>query len=70
MRGSSLVAQTAPANLKGTAFGFFNLVSGIAMLFASVVAGMLWEGFGAAGTFHAGAAFSVLAAILILARRP
>lgn len=65
-----MVAQTAPANLKGTAFGFFNLVSGIAMLVASVVAGMLWEGFGAAATFYAGAAFSVLAAILILGRRP
>lgn len=64
-----MVAHTAPPDLKGTAFGFFNLVSGIAMLLASVVAGILWEALGAAATFHAGAAFSVLAAILVLGRK-
>lgn len=63
-----MVAQAAPPDLKGTAFGMFNLVSGIAMLAASVVAGVLWQRVGAAATFHAGAAFSVLAAILIMAR--
>jgi MFS family permease len=63
-----MVAQTAPANLKGTAFGLFNLVTGIAMLAASVVAGVLWERIGAAATFYAGAAFSVLAAVLIVGR--
>ena len=61
-----MVAHTAPANLKGTAFGFFNLATGIATLFASVVAGLLWEQFGAAATFSSGAAFSVLAAALIV----
>jgi predicted MFS family arabinose efflux permease len=65
-----MVAQSAPANLKGTAFGLFNLVTGFAMLAASVVAGLLWERIGAAATFYAGAAFSVLAAILIAGRRP
>jgi MFS family permease len=63
-----MVAHTAPANLKGTAFGFFNLVSWIAMLLASVVAGALWERSGPATTFYAGAAFSVIAAALILGR--
>jgi MFS family permease len=65
-----MVAQAAPASLKGTAFGLFNLVAGIAMLAASVIAGLLWEHSGAAATFYAGAAFSVLAAMLIAARRP
>jgi predicted MFS family arabinose efflux permease len=63
-----MVAQAAPPDLKGTAFGMFNLVSGIALLAASVVAGVLWERVGAAATFYAGAAFSVLAAILIMLR--
>jgi MFS family permease len=61
-----MVAQTAPARLKGTAFGFFNLVSGFAMLLASVAAGLLWERYGAAATFYAGAGCSVLAAALIM----
>jgi MFS family permease len=64
-----MVAHTAPANLKGTAFGFFNLVSGIAILFASVVAGVLWERFGAAATFYSGVLFSVVAAVLVIGRR-
>jgi MFS family permease len=63
-----MVAQSAPASLKGTAFGLFNLVAGVAMLAASVVAGVLWERVGAAATFYAGAAFSVLAAVLIAGR--
>jgi MFS family permease len=63
-----MVAHAAPPELKGTAFGFFNLVSGIAMLVASTVAGVLWERHGAAATFYAGAAFSVLAAVLIVGR--
>jgi MFS family permease len=64
-----MVAQSAPASLKGTAFGLFNLVAGMAMLAASVVAGVLWERVGAAATFYAGAAFSVLAAVLIAGRQ-
>jgi MFS family permease len=65
---AAMVAHTAPPTLKGTAFGFFNLVSGIAMLFASTIAGALWEQLGAATTFYAGAIFSAIAAILILGR--
>nr|MCU0952990.1 MFS transporter [Burkholderiaceae bacterium] len=47
---ATMVADTAPADLRGTAFGVFNLVSGVAMLAASVIAGLLWDRFGAAFT--------------------
>lgn len=58
---AAMVADTAPADLRGTGYGFFNLVSGIAMLAASVVAGLLWDRLGASVTFQAGAAFCVMA---------
>ena len=58
---ATMVADTAPEDLRGTAFGFFNLVSGGAMLLASALAGLLWDGFGASATFCAGAVFSTLA---------
>jgi len=58
---SALVADTAPAPLRGTAFGVFHLVSGVALLAASVLAGWLWSERGAAGTFYAGAAFTATA---------
>ncbi|MEQ1636556.1 MAG: MFS transporter [Methylococcales bacterium] len=60
---AAMVADTAPADLRGTAYGFFNLISGIAMLLASGLAGFLWEGFGAVMTFYAGAAFCGLALV-------
>jgi MFS family permease len=66
---SKLVADTAPAMLRGTAFGIFNLVSGGALLLASVIAGALWSAFGAPATFLAGAAFAAVAAIGLFARR-
>ncbi len=66
---SKLVADTAPAPLRGTAFGIFNLVSGVALLLASVIAGMLWQRVGVAATFFAGAGFATAAAIGILAYR-
>ena len=65
---ATMVADTAPAHLRGTAFGFFNLASGIAMLIASVLAGLLWDRLGAGVTFYAGAMFS-LAALLMLTLR-
>jgi MFS family permease len=67
---SKLVADTAPADLRGTAFGLFNLVSGIALLLASVIAGSLWSTFGAPATFLAGAVFAMLAATGLLIYRP
>lgn len=66
---ATMVADTAPADLRGTAYGFFNLMSGIAMLLASGVAGWLWDSLGASFTFHAGAAFCVIA-LTVLAWRP
>jgi len=56
---AALVADTAPPELRGTAFGLFNLASGVAMLVASLVAGMLWDIYGPVATFLAGAAFTV-----------
>ena len=58
---ATMVADTAPEDLRGTAYGFFNLVSGLAMLLASLLAGLLWDRFGASFTFYAGTMFCVLA---------
>jgi MFS family permease len=67
---ATMVAGAAPGHLRGTAFGFFNLASGIAMLAASLLAGALWDALGAAATFYAGAAFcGITLAVLALARR-
>jgi MFS family permease len=63
---ATMVAETAPADLRGTAYGFFNLVSGLALLIASTVAGLLWDRFGASFTFVAGASFSALALAAIV----
>lgn len=48
---ATMVADTTPTDLRGTAYGFFNLISGVVMLFASVVAGFLWDYLGASFTF-------------------
>jgi len=58
---SAMVADAAPQKLRGTAFGVFHFVSGVALLAASVLAGWLWSAFGAAWTFYAGAAFTAVA---------
>ncbi|MCY1398626.1 multidrug resistance protein [compost metagenome] len=65
---ASLVADTTPAELKGTAFGLFNLVSGIALLLASVIAGGLWQRYGAGATFYAGACFATASLCLLLSK--
>jgi MFS family permease len=62
---SAMVADTAPAELRGTAFGMFNLVSGLALLVASIVAGALWEIAGPEGTFLTGAAFAAVALVVL-----
>ncbi|WP_316347040.1 MFS transporter [Desulfuromonas acetoxidans] len=67
---SKLVADTAPSELLGTAFGVFNLVSGGVLLLASVIAGSLWSIYGASATFIAGASFAALAALGLLFYRP
>jgi MFS family permease len=58
---ATLVADVSPPELRGTAFGFFNLLTGLAMLAASVIAGALWDATGPKGTFLAGACFAFLA---------
>ena len=63
---AAMVADTAPPDLRGTAFGFFNLTSGVALLLASSIAGWLWDRFGAEATFLAGASFAGIALILLL----
>lgn len=60
---ASMIAQTAPADLRGTAFGFFNLGCGIAILVASITAGFVWQTYGAAMTFYTGAGFCLLALV-------
>jgi MFS family permease len=62
---ATMVADTAPADLRGTAFGFFNLVSGLALLVASALAGLLWDRFGAAAPFEAGALLGLVALALV-----
>jgi MFS family permease len=63
---AALIADTAPDSLRGTAFGVFNLVSGLALLVASVVAGELWDRFGSGATFLAGALFATLALLTMI----
>lgn len=68
---AKLVADTVPGHLRGTGFGIFHLVSGGALLLASVIAGALWSAVGPSATFVAGAAFAAVAAIgLVTVRRP
>ena len=65
---AALIVDAAPANLRGTAFGLFNLASGITLLAANSVAGVIWASQGAAATFLAGAAFAATAVILLAVR--
>jgi MFS family permease len=67
---AAMVAGAAPAHLRGTAFGVFNLASGIALLVASALAGWLWDAYGPAFTFGSGAVLTTLALAGLFARRP
>jgi len=66
---AAMVADTAPADLRGTAFGFFNLLSGVAMLASSVIAGLLWDRLGSSFTFYAGAGFAAMTLAGLIALR-
>lgn len=63
---AALITDTAPTELRGTAFGMFNLVTGLALFTASVVAGALWKALGPEGTFLAGSTFTVAALVELL----
>ena len=65
---AAMIADSAPAHLRGTAFGLFNLLTGVALLAASVVAGLLWDGAGFQATFLVGAGFAgaTLAGLILL----
>lgn len=65
---ATMVADTSPIDLRGTAYGFFNLASGLMMFVASVLAGYLWDKFGPASTFYMGAVFCVTALIGLIFR--
>lgn len=65
---AAMVAATTPAELRGTAFGLFNLVSGVALLVASTAAGLLWELRGPTATFLAGAGCCGVALLLLVLR--
>jgi MFS family permease len=58
---ATLVADTSPPELRGTAYGIFNLLVGLALLVASILAGALWDSIGSSGTFLAGALFTAFA---------
>lgn len=66
---ATLIADTAPENLRGTAFGLFNLVSGACLLIASVLAGWLWETSGSQWTFTTGAVLAAASLLLLLIRK-
>jgi predicted MFS family arabinose efflux permease len=65
---ATMVADAAPADLRGTAYGFFNLMSGLSMLVSSGVAGWLWDSHGAAATFYGGAVFATITLAGLLVR--
>jgi MFS family permease len=58
---AAVVADAAPPDRRGTAFGVFNFISGLAALLSSLVAGALWQWQGPSATFWAGAAFAGVA---------
>jgi predicted MFS family arabinose efflux permease len=66
---AAMVADTASPERRGSAYGMFNLVCGVAMLLASAIAGVLWERIGPAATFIGGAGFALLT-LLVMLRRP
>lgn len=66
---AAMVAEAAPAELRGTAYGVFNLVAGVAMLVSSALAGLLWDRLGSAFTFAAGAGFAALTLAVLGAMR-
>lgn len=65
---AKLIADRAPEELRGSAFGLFNFATGLALLAASVIAGLLWDQLGSDATFIAGGLLALAAGGLALAR--
>jgi MFS family permease len=63
---AAMIADVSPADLRGTAYGFFNLACGVALLIASMLAGIVWEQFGAPFTFYVGAMCGACAITLVV----
>ncbi len=63
---AKLVARVAPPALRGSAFGLYNLVTGVASLFASIIAGLLWEYAGSAATFLFGASLATISGLMLV----
>jgi MFS family permease len=66
---AKLVAEHSPDELRGSAFGLFNIATGLVLLVASVVAGLLWTAFGSTAPFLAGAAIAAVAAAMVVVAR-
>jgi MFS family permease len=60
------IAEISPRDLKGTMLGLHSTIVGVALLPASLIAGLLWDGFGAPTTFIFGSGMSLLAALTLL----
>ena len=67
---AAIVADASSPRLRATAFGIYNIATGVTLLLASVLAGLLWTGYGAPATFLAGAAFALIALLAMLAASP
>jgi MFS family permease len=67
---AAMVADSAPAHLRGTAFGVFNFLRGVLLLAASVVAGVLWDQVGPSATFWAAAVLAAASLLLLSVLRP
>ena len=61
----ALVADLAPAERRGLAFGIYNAVTGVGALAASVIFGLVWNAYGTAAAFGLGAALALLATTLL-----
>ncbi len=61
----AFIAEIAPKELKGTMLGLHSTVVGIALLPASVIAGLLWNAFGPVVPFAFGASLSLAAALIL-----
>jgi len=66
---NAMVANSAPKDLRGSAFGIFNMLRGVVLLAASVIAGVLWEQIGPMATFGAGSLLAILTSVAMLLTR-